>query len=111
MKALRTYIASFLARIRRMRHDIFYSPERYWAHSLALVAIWVVAVIALDGYIFWRMALRIDTDIVNSETPIEYLNKRQFDTTLNMLTKRRELYERTLTGLSTDTTPTTTPRE
>lgn len=111
MNTLRAYISTLRDRVRNVRHDIFFSPERYWVYLLMLVAVWALVIIAADGYIFWRLALGIDAHITAPEVPVERLDKRRFDTTLTTLANKQKLYEQTLTRKPTGSPATTTPSE
>lgn len=107
MKALNAYITALRDRMRRMRRDLFFSPERYWVYLLTLVAAWALIVVIADGYIFWRLALSIDKNVTAPDVPVERLDRQGFDTALEMLANRQNLYQQTLTGLPQGTATTT----
>lgn len=110
METFRTYAKTLLAYIKQIRRMVFFAPERYWKYVLSLVGILIFIVASVDGYIFWKLALRIDADVVDPEVPVERLDKRRFDRVLETLAKQRDI-SRDLLSERPLPTATTTPQE
>lgn len=87
-------IKDSLHRLENVEHSFTEAPEQYWRYAIFFFTGLLLAGILLDGFIFWRFALRKESqDLSNIIIHVAQLDEKKFGQVLKSIESKRAAIE------------------